>query len=229
MKKTRIALIVMMALMGLIAINGCKKSSTPVINGPQNLNTEFGTVTDIDGNVYRTVRIGDQWWMAENLRVTRDPKGNPIESFCYNDDEGMAQTYGRLYSWDAAMNGSTTEGAQGIAPDGWRIPSESDWDKLIETLGGTREAGGHLKETGTALWNEPNEGATNLSGFSAIASGEIDRGVHRLLGTTAVFWTSKEIGADNALYVHVHHDDTIATKQRFFKSVMFYSIRCIKN
>jgi len=82
---------------------------------------DTGTVTDIDGNVYKIIKIGDQWWMAENLRVTHDSRGNVITSYVYNNNENMAAVYGRLYTWEAMMNGSSSPGAQGIAPDGLHI------------------------------------------------------------------------------------------------------------
>jgi len=83
-----------------------------------------GTVHDIDGNVYKTVKIGNQWWMAENLRVTRNPQGKPIKGYYYMDDPLTYGKYGLLYTWNTAMDGSFKENAQGIAPDGWHIPSD---------------------------------------------------------------------------------------------------------
>ena len=85
-----------------------------------------GTVSDVDGNVYPIIKIGDQWWMAASLNVTRDPDGGPIMGYCYKNDEANCEIYGRLYTWDTAMNGSTEEGAPGICPTGWHIPDDAD-------------------------------------------------------------------------------------------------------
>ena len=232
MIKKRILIFILVVF--ILSIYGCKKNSVVENNDPEttseiNLNLEYGTVSDIDGNVYKTVKIGKQWWMAENLKVTKDPKGNSIESFCYNDDESNALTYGRLYSWDVAMNRTIDSGNQGIAPDGWHIPTNSDWDELMETLGGYSEAGGHLKSTDSNFWNSPNTGASNISGFSAIAAGEIDRGKHWLFGDVAIFWSSIEENEFNAYYIYLTQDNKRANMRSFLKTVMKYSIRCIKD
>lgn len=148
-----------------------------------------GTVTDIDGNIYNTVLIGEQIWMAENLKVTHDPEGNAITSYTYDDDPNHETTYGRLYTWSAMMNGSTTEGAQGIAPDGWHIPSDDEFYAMIQYLGGTTVAGGAMKESGTTHWKAPNGGATNSSGFTALPGGYYYQG-YLGLKEDAVFGTS---------------------------------------
>lgn len=115
------------------------------------------TVTDFDGNVYKTVKIGNQVWMAENLRTTHYSDGTPVESFVMNQDEANAAIYGRLYRWDSALRGSWVpegepEAVQGVSPVGWHIPSDEEWKELIEHLGGEDVAGGKLKEAGfTAL------------------------------------------------------------------------------
>jgi uncharacterized protein (TIGR02145 family) len=132
------------------------------------------TVVDIDGNIYPIVQIGEQWWMAENLRVTSDPAGIPITSYCYNEVETNCEIYGRLYTWKTAMNRSTREGAAGICPTGWHIPSDSEWLELIDTLGGESVAGGKLKEEGLGHWISPNRGATDEVGFNALPTGWFD-------------------------------------------------------
>jgi len=150
---------------------------------------DITTVTDIDGNVYKTVKIGDQWWMAENLKVRHYRNGDPIPheinnvewimlttgAYCYYDnDSSHAADYGALYNW------YTVSDFRNIAPEGWHVPTDEEWKELEMALGisqeyadstewrGTNE-GGKLKETGTTHWNSPNEGATNESGFTARA------------------------------------------------------------
>ncbi len=91
-------------------------------------------VTDIDKNIYKTVQIGAQCWIKENLKVTKNPKGEAITRYCYDNDPKICETDGGLYDWDAAMNNSTTEGAQGICPDGWHVPKDSEWYVLESSL-----------------------------------------------------------------------------------------------
>lgn len=193
---------------------------------------ETGTVTDIDGNVYKTLKIGEQWWMIENLRVKRDPKGNPIESYVYGNDEANAAKYGRLYNWNTAMDSSTTEGAQGIAPDGWHIPTEAEWLELINKFGGLTSAGAKLKTMDDLFWSNPNSGATNESGFCSLGAGE-KAGAHenyrfQFQKQFSVTWSSKQINAQYARYYIMHFDKTIVTVYDFFKDYG-YSVRCIKN
>lgn len=129
------------------------------------------TVIDADGNVYPIVRIGDQWWMAANLNTTTSPDGEAVAGYCYDDNEENCEVYGRLYTWEEAMSASTEESAQGICPTGWHIPSDSEWEILINHLGGESVAGGKIKEAGTLHWKSPNSGATNESGFNALPTG----------------------------------------------------------
>lgn len=139
-----------------------------------------GTVTDIDGNVYKTVKICDQWWMAENLKVTKYQNGDLIPNvkgnsdwmnlstgaYCeYDTDSSNVPTYGRLYNWYAVDDN------RNIAPAGWHVPSDAEWQILVECLGDSTVAGGKMKESGTEHWNNPNTGATNVSGFLALPAG----------------------------------------------------------
>lgn len=185
-----------------------------------------GTVTDIDGNIYKTLKIGDQVWMVENLKVTHAPDGDSITSFCYNDDPENVDTYGRLYTWSSAMNGSSRSGSQGIAPDGWHIPTNHEWEILIDYLGGLDEAGGAMKETGFEHWNEPNSGATNSSGFTALGAGELDTGTYQFLGHVAVFWTSDQTSSEMARYYYLTNTDTRIVPNIWRKDLA-YSVRCI--
>ena len=139
------------------------------------------TVTDIDGNHYRTVTIGTQVWMAENLNVTHYRNGDSIPNIDINENWGelksgaygnydndtiMAETYGRLYNWYAVND------SRGIAPEGWHIPSAKEWQELADFLGGDSLAGGNMKEKGTTHWLEPNTGSANESGFSSLPAGD---------------------------------------------------------
>lgn len=137
--------------------------------------TAAETVMDIDGNVYQTVKIGQQWWMAENLKVTHYSNGDTIPNIaidniwsslttgaycCLNNNEDNVAVYGRLYNGYALLDN------RNIAPQGWHVPTYEEWKELITYLGGEDEAGRKLMETGTEHWNEPNTCATNESGFT---------------------------------------------------------------
>ena len=191
---------------------------------------EVGTVTDYDGNVYKTIKIGNQWWMTENLRVTHDSKGNPITSYAYNNDESMALTYGRLYTWNAMMNGSTSPGAQGIAPEGWHIPSLDEWHVLTDYLGGKEIAGGKMKEKGIEHWSPPNKGATNSSGLTLVASGSYVLSQNRycdIKGGAHILTSSSENNGGRFVAVACHSPDI--GNAAIPKNDIAFSVRCVKN
>lgn len=160
-----------------------------------------GTITDIDGNSYNTVLIGTQCWQKENLKVTKYRNGNLIPNInghtewrntdsgawvYYNNEEGNNTVYGKLYNW------FTTVDNRGVCPIGWHIPSNAEWETLITFLGGTNNAGGKMKSTGTINWSPPNSNATNLSGFSALPGGNRSSNFDAFsgLGTSSYFWSS---------------------------------------
>ena len=130
------------------------------------------------GQVYHTVLIGNQCWMKENLNIgtmingSLDQTNNDtIEKYCYLNDTANCAIYGGLYQWDEMMQYIATEGAKGICPTGWHIPSTSDWNELVAGLGGDNIAGGSLKEEDSIHWLNPNVGANNASGFTGFGSG----------------------------------------------------------
>ncbi|MBN2571324.1 MAG: immunoglobulin domain-containing protein [Ignavibacteriales bacterium] len=137
---------------------------------------ETGTVTDIDGNVYNTIKIGDQWWMAENLKVTHYNDGTEIPiveensswanlttpGYCwYYNNISYKESFGALYNWFTVNKGN-------VCPAHWHVPTNEDWDELTEFVGGSLVAGGKLKEVGYSYWTCPNNvGATNEYNFNA--------------------------------------------------------------
>ncbi len=199
MKKAMSLLTVVVLFMMLIT--GCNKKSPTE-------NTVSDTVKDIDGNVYQTVKIGNQVWMAENLKVTHYCDGTPINhvtdnsqwenlstgAYCaFDNSESTADIYGYLYNWFAVTD------VHNIAPSGWHVPTDAEWATLVNYLGGEEVAGGKMKTTGTTHWGSPNEGATNESGFSALPGGSRHgNGGFRLLGYYAYFWSSTEYGTYRA-------------------------------
>ena len=174
-----------------------------------------GTVTDIDGNVYQTVKIGDQWWMAENLKVTHYRNGAAIPLVtsdddwynlltgarcAYDNDQSEVATYGYLYNWYAVND------SRNIAPTGWHVPTDAEWSTLVTYLGGDNVAGEKMKEIGTNHWLSPITGATNESGFAALPGGyRNSNGSFRPLGYGATFWSSTEYDSDTAWYRRLHY------------------------
>jgi uncharacterized protein (TIGR02145 family) len=206
--------------------------------------TSCPTVTDIDGNTYQTIQIGNQCWMAENLKVTHYRNGDTIPNitdnsewsrlstgaFCsYDNNADNAVTYGRMYNWYAVSD------SRNIAPEGWHVPTDAEWETLVNHLDGSSVAGGKMKATGTieegtGLWYSPNEGATNSSGFSALPGGYRDdaNGSFGSLGEYAYFWSSTDYGGGNAwgrplsyMYIDTHGND--------YGKRGGISVRCVKN
>jgi uncharacterized protein (TIGR02145 family) len=212
--------------------------------------SQTGTVTDYDGNVYNTVKIGNQWWMAENLKTTHYANGVDIQvissssswsgldtddkAMCYyNNSSSNAETYGALYTWAAAMNGiqssnSNPSGIRGVCPYGWHMPSNAEWNELEDYLGGEFLAGGKMKEIGTSHWNSPNSNATNESGFTGIPGGHrYYYGDYGFMGSRAYFWSSALSNGFPYYYElryndgQLHYDAATATYGR--------SVRCVKD
>ncbi len=193
---------------GLALINNCGYC----VSGNTGIHLNYcGNVSDIDGNVYETVAIGSQVWLAENLKVTHYRSGSPIQfvpsggiwvglfygAYCYYNS-GM---YGNLYNWFAVSNI-----VEDICPEDWHVPIDSEWQLLIGNLGGNSDiVGGKLKDTGTieggdGLWFAPNTGATNESSFTALPGGfrDINGGSYVGIGQVSYFWSNSEatIGDD---------------------------------
>lgn len=217
----------------LLTLIQCKKGST----APENMPLGQLYMADIDGNMYKTVKIGDQIWMAENLRVTHFRNGDnipqPVDTLPRRSMKTSAYLdYGRkfttehlghLYNWHAVND------FRGLAPEGWRVPSETDWQKLVDYLGGAKVAGGKMKDDGFDFWREPNTGATNESGFNAKPSGPryLDERIDSMMGWSATFWSATEEHRYLAFIRHLSDDD--AEIQRYSRSKESYcAIRCIK-
>jgi uncharacterized protein (TIGR02145 family) len=195
------------------------------------------TVTDIDGNVYQTVTIGSQVWMAENLKVTHYRNGDSIPNvtdagtwgriftgvYCnYNNDTAQVAVYGRLYNWYVVYDSRT------VAPAGWHIPSDAEWDTLIYYLDGYTVAGGKMKEVGTTHWFSPNVGATNESGFSALPGGYRNGEGDVCMGILTNFWSSSDAGSGNVWDRHLNCSYSEASRGGSDKRLGF-SIRCVKD
>ncbi|GMQ24549.1 hypothetical protein Aoki45_12310 [Algoriphagus sp. oki45] len=181
---------------------GCKIEHT-IVEGP-----EYGTFTDPrDGNVYKTVKIGNQVWFAENLRYagnipqvasqqawaaiwnSGNPTGQPAWAY-YNNDPSYNDTYGKLYNWYSVRTGT-------LCPPGWHIPTDAEWTTLTNYLGGPFAAAGKMKSvTG---WDAPNTGATNESGFTGLPGGNRGPyGAFNALGSRGFWWSSSPNGSSTA-------------------------------
>ncbi|MCX6255797.1 MAG: fibrobacter succinogenes major paralogous domain-containing protein [Bacteroidia bacterium] len=219
------------------------------------------SITDIDGNVYYTVNIDDQTWMADNLKVTHYTDGSQIQlvedrvtwfnfglddqAYCWYDNiAANGFTYGALYTWPAAMHGSEASdtnpsAVQGVCPDGWHLPSDSEWKQLEMFLGMSQEEadgndwrgtdeGGKMKHEGTTYWKSPNTGATNESGFNVLPGGwRHGDGFFRNFGISARFWSSSKTG-DYAWIRGLDNNSSIVYRN-FSGLYEGHSVRCIKD
>ena len=190
------------------------------------------TVTDIDGNVYNTVTIGTQTWMQENLKVIHYNNGDSIPctttstingAYCnYDNDTNNVKTFGRLYNWYAIVDN------RNIAPVGWHIPSDSEWQILVNYLGGDSIAGGKMKEPDTILWDSPNLGATNESGFTGLPGGFNDNCAFYLNGEDGWWLSSTEDNAQNAWYEDLWYNYTGILRTNGLNTYLL-SVRCVKD
>lgn len=232
----------------IISIISCKKEE-----GQKPVTTpETGTVTDIDGNMYKTIKIGEQWWMAENLKVTkyRDStflfeanilagndawKNNTTGAYCAYSENSLIT--GMLYNWYAVNNSSN------IAPEGWHLPSDAEWKQLESYLGmsstdadktgwrGTNE-GEKLKIKAPEGWTSyETVWSTNESGFTALAgSCRVYNGMYGSpgIGFTGFWWTSSNYSSGEAWYRYLDYKTGNIFRSHCSKNYG-YSIRCVKD
>ena len=229
------------------AISSCEPDKpaepTSPLNGKTtaifNPDKSYGTVRDIDGNIYKTIVIGEQTWMAENLRTTRYQNGDSIPNVIDNDEWGSLSTgaycnynntqsidtiatYGRLYNFYAVAD------SRQLAPKGWRVPDIGDWLTLIEYFGGDTIASKHLKEVGGIHWSNPFK-SDNSSGFTALPGGSryLSEGFDDDIGYYGVWWTSSEYNETLSGFLYLYRRDYIVYKGANYKQ-NGYSIRLIK-
>ncbi|MDA3893424.1 MAG: FISUMP domain-containing protein [Salinivirgaceae bacterium] len=190
-----------------ITVTDSKKSileDTIEVNQPQ-----WPVCLDAEGNSYKTTIIGNQIWMLENLRVTKNSMGTDIESYVYDNIEENALTYGRLYTWSVAMNDSIDNEAQGICPDGWHLPSREEWDLLIDNIS-------------TVDKDIPNIKKTLDLDYAGFYNNSFNN-----LGASISFWTSTESN-DNAWKLYFHKSLSKAFRYHE-KKTNAISVRCLKN
>jgi uncharacterized protein (TIGR02145 family) len=198
-------------------------------------------VKDIEANTYKVVTIGNQCWMADNLRTTSYNDGTAIPNIdmntswdtvvtpafaWYNDNMDGKITYGALYNWyvvDPSSNGN-----KNVCPVGWHVPTEQDFGELINYLGGESVAGIQLKEAGNVHFEEGNETATNESGFTAIPGGYRVGISYYEKRYYAQYWTVTSVNTTQAKFVDIEYDGEYAYILNQSKA-RGNSIRCVKD
>ncbi len=202
--------------------------------------TFSGTVIDINLNIYNTITIGTQVWMAENLKTTKYRNGDLISTttpatlditgestpkyqWSYDGNESNIYPYGRLYTW-YVLNDS-----RAICPTGWHVPTYAEWVVLTTYLGGADIAAAKLMETGTAHWQSHNTGATNETNFTALPGGRrIYNGTFDYIGRYGIWWSATEDDATNAWSFDMEHGWNNVSHGSDIKR-WGYSIRCLKD
>jgi len=170
---------------------------------------KLGSFTDVrDGKVYRTVEIGKQVWMAENLNYYA--KG----SWCYDNDDEKCKRYGRIYTWDVVMDGETEEASKGICPEGWHVPTNAEWESLVDEHKKTKD----LAKGG-------------VSGFDMLFAGcRFPKGAFDFEGKVATFWTSTHDGESFVFTRYAYSDKKSAPVTDYSTNTNYGQyLRCIKD
>ena len=222
----------------ILIFAACKKDSVPV----SDKSSTASVITDInEPGKYTFVKIGTQKWMSTNLAVIHYRNGDKIPqvegkaawaalttgAWCwYNKDSATGAVYGKLYNWYAVND------PRGLAPTGWHVPSDAEWDTLETHLG--NNPGGKLKDTGTieagtGLWYAPNTGATNKTGFTGLPGGYRSyHGTFYEIGDEGVWWSSTEYSAGGAWGRHLGYSNGDINRNRYNKRYGF-SVRCLRD
>jgi uncharacterized protein (TIGR02145 family) len=192
-------------------------------------------VKDIEGNIYKTVKIGSQEWMTENLRTTKYNDGESIPlivdnsvwgkgenaGYCwYHNDVTFKKEYGALYNWYSVNSNK-------LCPLGWHVPDDEDWTALTDFLGGEMNAGDMLKAD-SGIWDESGQG-TNETGFTALPGGKRDGdGEFAVFGEFGYWWSATEFDVDNSWERSMRYSDSDVFRTIFNKRYGI-SVRCLKD
>jgi uncharacterized protein (TIGR02145 family) len=192
----------------------------------------YGSVNDNDGNTYKTIKVGSQTWMAENLKTTRYNDNAPIpfvtevaiwsalstSAYTWYNNDSIA--YGALYNWYAVNTGK-------LCPTGWHVPSDDEWTGLTTYLGGDSIAGDKIKETGTIHWLTPNTEASNESGLTGLPGGyRSNIGTFGNIKKIGYWWSSTSFSTVDAYYRFISSDFEPVVRSNSSKRGGF-SIRCV--
>lgn len=254
MKKSRLVLLIVIVLTAVIY--SCSDDNSPGVNnnggGGTNNNGCAGgpsTVTDIDGNVYNVVSIGNQCWMKENLKTTRYKNGTPIPTglsdaqwqvdttgaySVYKDSAQNDSVYGKLYNWYAVAD------TNGLCPTGWHVPEDWEWNVLVKAIDPNADTicngcvqslivGGAMKEIGLTHWASPNAGATNSSGFTGLPGGfrYLD-GIYYYVGLTCYWWSATQYSTPKAYYRYLNYNGSYVSRGNDDKTGGI-SVRCVRD
>jgi uncharacterized protein (TIGR02145 family) len=224
---------------------GVKDTAGNAMSSQYETSSGFTTagLVDIDGNTYRTVVIGTQHWMAENLKVTKYRNGDNITHIplttnsdwnsdtdgaygYYDDNTTLRDTYGMLYNWYAVDNSS------GLCPEGWQVPTSAEFTVLYDYLENIdSKVGGQLKETGTDHWQIEYSGTSNSSGFTGLPAGNRDYnyGTYWDLGNNTFFWTSDSHNFSNAKYRILYYNSSTLFLLSNNRKQYGFSVRCLED
>jgi uncharacterized protein (TIGR02145 family) len=210
-----------------------------------NPNLSYGSITDVDGNVYKTIQIGTQTWMAENLKTTKynDYTDIPLVNdnnawlalatpgYCwYSGIQTVRATYGALYDWYALD--ATSNGGKNVCPTEWHVPSDVEWTTLTSYLGGEGIANDKLKEIGVTHWQSVyllTDKVTNESGFTALPGGmRNSAGFYSLLSFIGYYWSTSELDINQAWFRSMSWSSSSISRMSELKN-FGYSVRCLKD
>jgi uncharacterized protein (TIGR02145 family) len=227
----KLGVILIALLYAISKLVSCDNSDGPSIS-------EGEQITDIQGNLYRTVHIGKQQWMVDNLKTQKFSDNRELHhitnlnlwfstdqpSYCsYQNEPDSVGIYGYLYNWHAVNSGK-------LCPEGWEVPTRGDWMDLVKFLSGPEKAGGKLKDEGTDHWASPNLNATNESKFGLLPGGYNFKNPNSFgnMNANGFWWTATEFGDNNAYaYVLFYNNGTIVETSDYIKE-QGLSVCCIK-
>ncbi len=189
------------------------------------------------GSEIKSIKIGNQVWMAENLNVDHYRNGDPIPTGLFNaqwetttngayaiykDDPANEELYGKLYNWYAVSD------TRGLCPAGWHVPKDDEWTILAAHLGGSEIAGGKMKAT--TGWSVPNDGATNSSGFNALPGGyRYYQGEYGFYGDFGHWWSSTSDSYGGAWFRELASNDSNLDRKGYGNKRYGFSVRCVKD
>lgn len=247
MKKHSVYPMVLTATLILFCTTGCEKEENEDDQANAgsvfNPSLEYGTLTDQDGNIYKTIQIGDQEWMAENLRTATYVNGDPIPNVTdeeewsdiipsstgawvhFDNDSQHESPYGKLYNWYCVVD------ARNLCPSGWHVPSDPEWTALLDHLGGAGSvAGKKMKSTGTQYWTNPYTDATNESGFSGLPGGfRLVSGSFLFMGSDALWWSSTQNIGNVAWACYLDYEIGAEAGKSIATMAKGLSVRCLKD
>jgi len=214
----------------LLIESSCKKETSQLVK------LVPATVTDIDGNVYHTLKIGSQVWLRENLKTSHYRNGGVIQNINFSNIWSINTTgawcsydnltlndsiYGKLYNWYAVNTGN-------LCPTGWHVPDPLEWGQLLDFLDGNSIAGGKLKETGTSHWAYPNTSASNAVSFTALPGGMIYTNFSGI-GQEAYWWCTWSYfwNPDRGYGVNIHYNGSLCEDYIYYNKAYGLSVRCV--